>query len=307
MATAITHYLDSVRNNLRLDLSTEKEVISELEAHIEDELQELKEAGLSEEEAVSTCVRLLGSAKTVARQIYEAHNQGTWRQALLAAMPHLLFGLMFALNWWWGLGWLLSMLVLILGTAFYGWWRGKPTWLFPWLGYSLLPVAVAGLLLLYLPRGWFWVAVIFYGLLAAWLVYATAMQTIKRDWLYSSLMLLPLPVMLGWFIAVRLGGRLPDLGAQRLHDFTSWIGISFLALGVSVAVFIRLGQRWSRLAVLIISGFLTLTMVTAYAWNQLGLNTFLGLLLLMLSIFLIPALLDRKIRRRSTWLKGRTE
>ena len=106
MTTAITHYLNSVRENLRLDLSAEKQVISELETHIEDELQELREAGLSEEEAVSTCVRLLGSARIVARQIYEAHNQGTWRQALLAAMPHLLFGLMFALNWWWGLGWL---------------------------------------------------------------------------------------------------------------------------------------------------------------------------------------------------------
>jgi len=127
MATALSYYLDSVRANLRLDLSSESEVIDELETHIEDELQELEEAGLSEEEAANTCIKFLGSAKIVARQIYEAHSQGTWRQALLASMPHLLFALLFALNWWQGIGWLLVMLVLISSVAIYGWCHGKPT------------------------------------------------------------------------------------------------------------------------------------------------------------------------------------
>ena len=82
MVTELNHYLDSVRDNLRLDLSSEREVTSELETHIDERLHELRQAGLSEEEAASTCVKLLGSAKLVARQIYEAHSQGTWRQAL---------------------------------------------------------------------------------------------------------------------------------------------------------------------------------------------------------------------------------
>jgi len=294
--TTLSHYLNSVRDNLRLDPPSEREVINELETHIEDELQELKEAGLSEEEAANTCVRLLGSAKLVARQIYEAHSQGTWRQALLASTPHLLFGLTFALNWWQGISWLLIMLVLVLGTAVYGWWHGKPTWLFPWLGYSLLPVVAAGLLLLYLPKGWSWLAIILYVPLAAWLVYAITVQTIKKDWLYSSLMLLPLPIVIGWFIAVRLEGSFPQFSLERLHDFASWVGLSFLALGVSVAIFIRLRQRWLKAAILIISGILTLIMVVGYAWSQLGLHTFLVLILLMLGIFLIPALLERRIR-----------
>ena len=71
MTTALSHYLNSIRHNLRLDPLSEREVINELETHIEDELQELKEAGLSEEEAANTCVRLLGSAKLVAHQIYK--------------------------------------------------------------------------------------------------------------------------------------------------------------------------------------------------------------------------------------------
>ena len=296
MTTALSHYLNSVRDNLRLDPLSEREVMNELETHIEDELQELKEAGLSEEEAANTCVRLLGSAKLVARQIYEAHSQGTWRQVLLASMPHLLFGLIFALSWWQGFSWLLVMLVLILSTVVYGWWHGKPTWLFPWLGYSLVPVAVAGLLLLYLPKGWSWLAIILYIPLAAWLVYAITVQTIKKDWLYSSLMLLPVPIIIGWFIAVHLEGRFPEFSIERLYDYAPRIGLSFLVLAAAVATFIRLRKRWLRVAILVISGLLTLTLVAGYAWSQLGLHTFLVLIVLMLSIFLIPALLERRIR-----------
>ena len=58
MTTALSHYLNIIRDNIRLDFSTEREVMSELETHIEDKLQELKDVGLSEEEAASTCVRL---------------------------------------------------------------------------------------------------------------------------------------------------------------------------------------------------------------------------------------------------------
>ena len=296
MVTELNHYLDSVRDNLRLDLSSEREVTSELETHIDDRLHELRQAGLSEEEAANTCVELLGSAKLVARQIYEAHSQGTWRQALLASMPHLLFGLLFALNWWQGISWLLVMLVLVLSMAVYGWWHGKPAWLFPWLGYSLLPVVVAGLLLLYLPKGWSWVAILLYIPLALWLLYRVTVQTIKRDWLYSSLMLFPVPVILGWFLAVQLEGRFPTFSVERLHDLAPWIGLSFLALAITAATFIRLRQRRLKVAVLFISGLITLIMAACYAEGRLGLSTFLVLILILLSLFLTPALLERKIR-----------
>ena len=296
MTTALSHYLNSIRDNLRIDLSDEREVISELETHIEDRLQELKETGLSEEEAANTCVRLLGSAKLVARQLYEAHSQGSWRQALLASMPHLLFGLLFALDWWQGIGWLLVMLALVLITAIYGWWHGKPTWLFPWLGYSLLPVVGAGLLLLYLPVGWSWVAILLYIPLALWLLYSIVVQTIRRDWLYSSLMLFPVPIIIGWFLAVGLEGKFPEFSAQRLQDLAPWIGLSFLALALAVAMFIRLRQRWLKVAVLVISGLFTLTMVAFYAEGRLSWPTFFVLILVMFGLFLSPALVERRIR-----------
>ncbi len=292
----LNQYLDTIRQNLRLDFISEREVISELKAHIEDKLEEMREAGLSEEEAVNTCLKLLGSAKQVARQFYEAHSQGTWKQALLASMPHLLFALLFALNWSQGISLLAITLGLLLTTVIYGWRHGKPIWLFPWLGYSLLPVIAAGLLLLYLPKGWAWLAILLYVPLALWLVSSVAIQSIRRDWLYTALMLLPVPIIVGWFLAVGQEGRVLEFSAENMRRFAPWIELSFLTLAVTAAVFILLRQRWLRIALLFISGSVTLILVTAYAGKEIGLIACLALALLTLVLLLSPALLERWMR-----------
>jgi hypothetical protein len=300
MTTARHHYLETIRDNLNIDLAEEKEVISELEAHIEDRLQELKERGLSEEEAETTCLGLLGSAKLIARQIYEAHSQGNWQQASLAAMPHLLFAALFALNWWHHVGWLSIILVMVIGTSIYGWWHGKPAWVFPWLGYSLVPVAALGLILPYLPREWSLLTIPFYFILALWWLFFLLAQTIRRDWLLISLMLLPTPIIIGWFITLVPDLKITSQTVERVNYFAPWIALSFLILALTIAAFIRLRQRWLRISLLIISGLLTLTMVVYYAGGRLSVLTFAGLILIMWGLFLIPPLLDwvhRKSRR----------
>ena len=93
-----------------------------------------------------------------------------------------------------------------------------------------------------------------------------------------------------------LEGKFPEFSIERLYDYAPRIGLSFLVLAAAAAAFIRLRKRWLRVAILIISGLLTLTLVAGYAWSRLGLPTFLVLILLMLSIFLIPALLEPRIR-----------
>ncbi len=279
-------------------MTSESEVINELQTHIDDKFNEMKEAGLSEEDAAKTCVKLLGSAKMVAHRIYEAHSQGTWRQALLASMPHLVFALLFALNWWQGIGWLVIILGLILITAIYGWYHGKPLWLFPWLGYSLAPVAVAGLFLLYLPRNWSWLAILVYVPLALWLVYSITIQTIKRDWLFSALMLLPVPVVIGWFIAAGNESAFPELNLEHIHHFAPWIGLSFTVLALTALAFVRLRQRWIKVALLFISGLLTLAMLTSRAEGRLTLPALLILILVTIGLLLGPALVEGRIRRR---------
>jgi hypothetical protein len=244
---------------------------------------------------MESSLQLLGSAKMVAHQIYEAHSQGTWRQALLAGMPHLFFAAFFALNWLTGITWMPVLLVVITGIVFYGLFHGKPTWLFPWLGYALFPVAAAGASLLYLPKGWPWLTLALYIPLVLWLFSFIIIKFIRRDWLYATLMLLPVPTFVGWFLASEQVVS-PDLKLSFFYDFAPWTGFTFLILGISVTLFVRLKNRWLRITALCISGIMSAAVITL-ASSRLSFGAFMGLLLLMLSFILVPAYIDHRIHQ----------
>lgn len=299
MSTVLAHYLESVRQSLRLDTREEREVIAEFEDHIEDQLEEMKQAGLSEEEAARRCLSLLGSAKLVAHQFYETHSQGTWKQVSLASIPHLLFAALFTLNWWQNIVGLGTVFLIILWLALYGWRQGG-IWAYSALGYSLVPVAGTGLLLVCLPGAWSLIGIPVYFLLASWWLYMVMAHTLKRDWLFSSLMLLPLPIMVGWFLAVAPGGRLNAGSLERARQLAPYIGLTFLALALAIAMFLRLRQRPFKIMVLILSGLIALGMVHLFTEGGLGLSAFVILILVMWGLFTIPALLDQRLRRHLT-------
>jgi hypothetical protein len=296
MTSELIQYLTKIKYGARVPDSAEPGVLGELEAHIEDRLEELTGAGLSEEEALRTCLGQMGSTREVARQIYEAYSQGSWTQVLLASLPHLLFGLLFVLNWWHYAGWLTLVLLLVLATTVYAWWHGKPAWIFSWLGYTMLPVLGVGLALLYLPAGWSLLTLPVYFPLALWWLFRIIVQTQKRDWLFSSLALLPLPIVVGWFLAVSPSGKFTAASLERINFYAPWIGLSFLALALTIAAFIRLRQRWLRIGLMAASGLSTLTLVVSYSTGRLNTVTFFGLMLVMWGVLLVPPLLERFLR-----------
>jgi len=298
MGTTLTDYLDSVRHNLRLDVGQEAEVIRELAAHIEDRIREMRKTGLSETEAARRCLEGLGSARILAREIYEAHSGATWRQTLLAAMPHFVFGAVFALNWWQHILGMLALLFIVVVAVVYFWHRVKSRWLYPWLSYSLLPVVGVGLLLLWLPQGLAWVAWPVYIGFAVWLIHYLTSRSRPRDWLYVSLMLLPVPTIIAWVLAVRLDGSFPAYTFQKFGNFAPWIGFTFLAFTVAAVFFMRFRRRWLKGSVLVVSGLLSLTMVTFYTRGALDLYVYIGLNVLMLGLFILPALLESRVRRQ---------
>jgi hypothetical protein len=298
MTPELSHYLARIANGAKLADSEEPEVIGELKAHIEDRLEELTGSGLSEEEAIRACLRQMGDTRAVARQIYEAYSQGSWTQVLLASLPHLLFGALFVLDWWRYPGWLTVVLLVFLAITAYAWWHGKPAWIFSWLGYTMLPVLSVGVALLYLPAGWWSLLMVpVYLLLALWWLFHIFIQTSKRDWLFCSLALLPLPIIAGWFLAVSDDGKLTSLSMERTTEFAPWIGMSFIALAATIAAFIRLRQRWLRVGLMAASGLSTLTLVVYYSTGGLNTPTFFGLALVMWGVFLLPPLLERFLQR----------
>jgi len=289
-----SRYMENLRRNLKLDNSSEKEIIREMETHVEDKYEELRDAGLSDDEATRECIGLLGSAKMVAHQIYEVHNQGNWRQAILASMPHLFFAMIFTLKWLVGIEWLPVLLGTVFVLAFYGWCHGKPNWLFPWLSYALLPVVTAGVLLLYLPQGWAWVTILVYIPLILWLLCYIAIKSIKRDWLYIAFMLLPVPTFVGWFLVIQPEIQFSGFNLELFQNYSPWIVITFLLLAGTVAAFILINKRWLKITLLFFSELLSLIIVTLVS-ERLGFFAFCGLIILMFSILLIPAFLENRI------------
>ncbi len=303
MTQDVTQYLESIRDNAHLDRADEGGVMSELEAHIEDKICELKESGLTEEEAARTCIWEMGSIKSVARQIYEAYSQGSWRQVLMAAMPHFTFGLLFMLNWWHYPQWLSIVLLITLGIAIYGWGHGKPAWVFPWLGYALIPVIAAGILLLYLPSNWSFIGLIIYFPLAAWWFFRIVVQTTRKDWLLSTMMLLPLPIIVGWFLAIAPSGKLNEASLDKVNTCAPWIGLSFMIMAFTIGTFIRIRQRWLRVGLLSVSGLLTLTAAIYLATGNFNYAVFLGPMLGMWGVLLVPPLLERQLKNGRLFFK----
>ncbi len=296
MTLDLNNYLKSIKSDARLDLSDETIIMTELEAHIEDKVKELTDAGLPQTEAIKECLNQMGNVKSIARQIYEAYSQGSWKHVLLASLPHFLFGLLFVLDWWHHPAWLSVLVIAVLATTLYGWSHGKPFWIFPWMSYTLVPVCIGGVILLYLPPGWSFLAVLVYIPLALWWFFRVIVTTIKRDWLFSSLMLLPMPIVIGWYLAVSPSGGFSEDTLKQLYQFSPWIGLSFMGLAATIAVFIRVRQRWLRIALLAASGLVTLCLIAYHSTGNINNLAFLGLLLGLWGGLLVPPLLERRLK-----------
>jgi hypothetical protein len=294
MISSISHYLNRFKASLKIDHTIRDGVAQELRAHLEDTIRELEEKGLSREEASKIAVQSLGSPELIAEQIYETHAQGSWKEAIFSALPHLLVALLFTSYYWQNIVYASIILALTVGIAIYGWQRGKPVWLFPWLGYYLMPVVISGILLLSLPEGWGWIAALIYIPLALFVFIHIVRQTARRDWLYASLMLAPMVVTFAWFSSLGRGNELlASDWAARLQTNALWIVISFVALAAATIAFIRLKPRRYKIISLLIPPLVVLfAVITASGGNICSWGWLL--LLFSLAAFAIPVWMQAK-------------
>lgn len=295
MADKLSDYLDNFENCLKVDSKIRASVSRELRAHLEDRTQELKESGLSEEEAFKVATDSLGSSQFVAQQMYYIHSQGSWQEAFFAALPHLLVASLFTSYYWQSIAFVSIVLIATASVVVYGWCHEKPIWFFPWLGYYLLPVIVGGILLVYLLQGWTWLVAVVYIPLALFTLIYIVKQTASRDWLYVSLMLAPVPVVLSWLLSLGTGGEFftNGIGLGQLQEALPGVIASFLALAAATVGSVRLRQRWCKTAVLLIPPIVILTSITSATGENINLY---GWLILTLSLCAVvsPAWLQYK-------------
>jgi len=290
------------RSKLRLDPSSRRETLWELRSHFEDQVEELEEEGLSPEEAVGIVAQSFGNVETVADALNEVHNSSNWAQTAIAALPHVLFGLLFALHQWSNIVWLVIILGCTLGVTIYGWQHNKPTWFFTWLGYSLMPLLVVGSFLVeyglslngFASSWWVWLLCSIYFPVILWLFVHIVIQVLRRDWLLGSLMTLPLPAVAGWLMTTQWKEQLLGVGGKGVHGLEPWIALSFLTLGGIVVLFIKFRQRHMKIGALLVSGLAVIILITCSS-GGFGLPDLIVLSLIILLLLVGPALLEHRL------------
>jgi len=302
MLPEIKNYLDEVKSHLRLDPEAEKPVVRELYTHFQEKMEELQEGGLSQEEAGRAAIESFGRSRVVARRMYEAHSKGSWVEAAIASFPHLVFVCLFAFHLWLHPVLMPIIIVAIVGVTLYGWWHGKPSWLYTWIGYSLLPLLVGAYACASLlwgpgafPSVWAVLVILAFILFSIWAILLTTIGVVRRDWILASLMLVPLPIFGGWLLNLENGGGLLRGGAEVIHESDMAMAGALIALTVTSAAFIRLRQRVMKIGALIAIGIIALAVAAHGLWGGLGFFGLLAVALLLVAFLLSPALLEAKV------------
>jgi len=310
MLPEIRKYLDEVRLHLHLDAATERQVIGELYTYFQEKVAELRQKGLSEEAAVKVAITSFGRARVVARLMYEAYSKGSWPEALIASIPHLMLAGLFAAHAWNHIILAPMAFTAIVVVTIFGWWHGKPNWLYPWIGYSLVPLIIGGYesipvlkqAVSFLLQGegtlsniWTMLLILVAGAFFTWLMVRTTIRVVKRDWILASLMLVPVPILGSWLFNIeQVGGLFQGTGAA-LHQWDMSMAVACAMLGVTSATFIRLRQRTLKIGALITVGSIVLTAVVHNLWGVAGFFSSTAIFLLMLVFLFIPALVEAKI------------
>ncbi|MDD4635267.1 MAG: permease prefix domain 1-containing protein [Dehalococcoidales bacterium] len=307
MQPEVRIYLEEVRSHLYLRMDIEKQLTAELNSHLQQKINDLVMQGYSQEEAIKNAIISFGKAESVARLLYEACCKGSWIDALILSFPHFLAALVFVSNPLHKAEIILPIFGIFIAVSLFGWFRGKPDWLYSWVGYTMLPLFAGGFLLIpivgqfinavfaggiFPPIGLF-IGVGFYCLSAVWIVLKLSLQVIKRDWLLASLMLAPLPIIGCWLFHIQQTGGL--FTGIEIEYLTQPVAQALLVLGFTSVLFIRLRQRLLKAGVAVTVLFISMMVVGQSLWGDVGFFGLLGLSLFSLLIFVIPAITSAAI------------
>ena len=310
MVAQIRGYLQDLGRQLHLEPGAKGEVVRELETHLEDSAQEFMEVGLTPEEAYERALHDLGQPKGIARGIYSVHSRASWRETALATSPHLLFAFLFAFHLSTSIIWMPLLLISAAVMAFRGWRKGRPNWLYPWLGYCLIVSSLLWAMALAstgygawslvsrgtLPLGIpIYIASLVYLPVSLWLVVSIFFGVIRRDWLLASLMAVPLPFLTYWLLYIQGRTDIFRPASSTLKGVDVSTALVFVTLAVITAIFLRIGQRLVKVALVLV----TAPALAVLAWlSYQGGPGYLAMVffaIVSIVFLLSPAILDGRL------------
>jgi hypothetical protein len=135
-------YLDELRAGLGSD------ILDEIADHLSDRMEAWCKGGCDMDESERRTVEAMGPPERVAKALRNVHGRGTWQEAILAGLPHLLFAICAGLpplaqalvGSPHSLGFepLFWLAALVIATLLFAGRRGWPRWSASWIGYGML-------------------------------------------------------------------------------------------------------------------------------------------------------------------------
>ena len=295
-------YVGAFSRHLHLEPAKKKEIISELEDHLEDRTSDLVSSGLNQEAATSLAMQQMGDPVALARRICEVHYIVCLKDIALAVTPYLLLAGLVAVGLCYNFLALGAALALVASVTWVNWRKGSPTiWSYSWLGFTLASPALLLLLLLIFPEGALKAAlaesqypvspallVLFaaYIVISVWFLNRVVYRIVHQGWVLVFFSAFPVGVLAFWtLIAERSDFLLNPQTGLVANNSLPWV-LAFLAIAVSIAVYLKTGPRlrgrqlFLYSAVLILLAYGTLSVSYHLAPLRLTIASFLAVLLL---------------------------
>ena len=313
MDGVLQNYLHALTRKLKLDPNTNREIVLELQGHLEEKTQELEEEGLTYEEALSQAMRELGHPDLIAKGMYSVHSRGSWRDIFLATLPHLLLASLFALHIWTRYLLVIVLLIAVGTVALVSWKAGRPKWSYTWLGYSMAAPALSWLMALvalgygswkYFTTGALPFSFPIYLLIMAyipfslWIMARVVMRVVRQDWLLASLTAMPFPFLTSWILFPNWQGGLWAANTAQVRAADGDRALVFLALAVTTGVFLKVGQRLVKIGLLTASTALLVVFTIVAIPLTISLLSVILITFASVAFLLGPAILQTRLERR---------
>ena len=313
MDIEVQHYLQTLTRKLKLDPMKNREIALELQGHLEEKIQELEEEGLTYREALAQALRDLGQQGPIANGMYSIHSKGSWRDILLAALPHLLLASLFALHLWTKYLLVAVLLVGVTLVTLRGWKSGRPKWTYTWLGYSMAAPAISWLMALialgygtwkFLTTGALPFSVPIFMLIIAyipfslWIMSKVVTRVVRQDWLLASLTALPFPFLTSWMLFLNWRGGFLYANHPEVRATDTDRALIFLALAVTTGVFMKIGHRLLKIGLLTASTIVLVVFTLVAIPVSFGLLSVILITLSSVAFIFGPAMLQSRLERR---------
>lgn len=272
-------YVSVLSRHIRLQPGKKKEIIREIEGHLEDKASDLVDRGVRQEAAKRLALQQMGDPVALARQIQEVHTSVGLKEMGLAVIPHFLIAGLVAFNLCDNIPAVAVALALIGGVAWLNWRQGNPSiWSYPWLGFTLAAPAIFLLMLVISPDkslptllegGAYPVSMtlilLFWGYVAValWVMIRIVYRVVGNDWLLVAISGIPIPLLTAWVLVAQwLDPSWQTPLALAVLPGAPWI-LVFLSIAAITAAFLKFGRRHVKVGHLLISTSIAITI--AYA------------------------------------------